>query len=103
MKKINTIEIVAILVSYVVIFGVLFGVVFATANPILIWIYMAISFIAYIKLTNTGISNFLSRFIWPVWLIGTILFGCTIGTFVLPYHLGKWVGKKINEQMNKKS
>ena len=63
-------------------------------------IMVVIGIACYFKFTNGKLNNYLSQFMWPVWLVGMLLVGGTIGILLAPYNLGKWIASKIPDKNN---
>lgn len=101
--KLKTKEIIVIAIMYVLFLIIVTGPAMSSDSMVGFWIVLIVGLFSYFRFTKGRLNDSLSRFPWPVWLVTMLILGTTIGIFIAPYHLGKWIASKIPDNMGSTS
>ena len=93
--KLSKKEVITIVILYILFLVIVSGPAMASNSTVGFWIILIVGLFCYFRFTKGRLNDKLSQFIWPVWLVGMLILGSTIGIFIAPYHLGKWIASKI--------
>lgn len=96
--KLNKKEIVCIIIMYAIFIVLVSGPTMSSDSMVGFWIVEILGLFCYFRFTEGRLNDALSRFIWPVWLVTMLILGATIGVFIAPYHLGKWIASKLSDK-----
>lgn len=97
--KLNKKEIICIIVMYVIFIVIVSGPAMNSDSMIGFGIIEILGLFCYFRFTKGRLNDALSHLIWPVWLVAMLILGATIGVFIAPYHLGKWIASKIPDNI----
>ena len=95
----QTVTILSIVISYIIFYGllvILMNVMNSGGIPFIIFSLICMFFA--VKSFKDLLTGILDSFPWWASIILVWLLGVVLGYFVAPYHVGKWVAKKINEK-----
>lgn len=99
-QKNSTITTVCIVVSYIVLYGIFSLFVYGNDSTTVFLIFLVFCMAFAYKSCKGFLVNTLSSLPWPVFLVLTILIAGVVGAFTAPYHIGKWIAKKIAPMFN---
>lgn len=94
----STIKAICIIVSYIVLYGLLMLLmnVLQDSTPAFL-VFLVVCMIFAHKSCKGVLANALGFLPWPVFFVFVILLSAVVGCFTAPYHIGKWISKKIIE------
>lgn len=86
---------------YIVMYGLLmlFMSVFENSTPAFL-IFLVISMFFAYKSCKGALVNSLSSLPWPAFIVLVIMLSAVIGCFTAPYHIGKWIARKVNHTLS---
>lgn len=77
----------------------IFMSVLENSTPVFL-IFLVISMFFAYKSCKGALVNSLSSLPWPVFIVLVIMLTAVIGCFTAPYHIGKWIAKKVNNTLS---
>ncbi len=90
-----------IIVCYIIMYGLLMMFMsLLENNPLAFLIFLLVSMFFAYKSCKGALVNRLSSLPWPVFILLVIMLSAVVGCFTSPYHVGKWVAKKVNKAFN---